>query len=177
MNTLKMIIVLLILSGCATGYDVDLNKADQEAVMSGQEFSYNIVASKTEAITSLKVPEDSGNVAIALMEVFKAQAIAGIATPFFLVEKAKLNTDSVAEVGKTIRHGIPILGMAYVSTTALENDRGTTELYSEGGDITMQDSLNRTEVHSVANDEATASTTSTVDSSNEESTEVVADDE
>ena len=117
----KLIVVLalaLALGGCATGYDVKLNAADQKAVESGQKESAKIVKYQTDAIDKLKLPEGSDSIAMALMEVFKIQAIAGIKATHFKVEKARLNTDNVAEVGKTLRAGIPIIGMVRVTEVA-----------------------------------------------------------
>lgn len=162
---LVSLIVLFMLAGCATKWDVKLNKSDNEAIQNGQENSAWIVDSKVAAISQLQLSPGSDDIAIALMEVFKAQAIAGIKTPKFEVKKARLNTDNVPEVMSTIRQGVPFITVGVVATSAIENDRGTTQLSSEGGDITMKDSLNRTEVHSVAIDGSTASTSSTADSS------------
>jgi len=165
MKNILISLVFVLLTGCATAYDVKLNKSDNEAIINGQENSARIVDSKTEAINAIRLPKGTDNVAIALMEVFKAQAIAGIETPMFIVKKARLNTDNVPELLRAISGAIPFVVIGDVATTAIENDRGTTQLFSEGGDINMKDSLNRTEVHSVANDGSTATTTSTIDSS------------
>jgi hypothetical protein len=165
MKSTLISLIFIILTGCATPYDVDLNKSDNEAIMSGQSESAWIVNSKAEAISKITLEGSNDPAARALFQVMKAQAIAGIETPMFKVDKATLNTDNVSEVMKTIRQGIPIVTVGRVATTAIENDRGTTHLYSEGGDIDMKDSLNRTEVHSVANDGSEASTENIIDSS------------
>ncbi len=167
MKNLLVCFLFVLLSGCATSWDVALNDSDNKAIMNGQENSARIVDSKAEAISGLNLVAADNPVAVALFQVIKTQAIAGIETPMFEVKKARLNTDNIPEVMKAIRQGIPIITMGSVATTAIENDRGTTHLYSEGGDINMKDSLNRTEVHSVANDDSTASTNSIVDSSEE----------
>ena len=171
MKGVKLIGILLvamsILSGCATIWDTKLNSSDNTALMNGQENSFWIVDSKTEAIGNIKLSEGSDDVAIALLEVFKAQAIADIETPMFEVKKARLNTDNVPALMSAISSAIPFIVIGEVATTAIENDRGTTQLFSEGGDIDMKDSLNRTEVHSVANDGSSASTTNTANSPDE----------
>jgi hypothetical protein len=83
----------------------------------------------------------------------------------FEVKKARLNTDNVPAVTEMVSGGIPILTMGRVATTTVKNDRGITNLNSEGGDISMKDSLNRKETHSIANDESTSSVTGVDDTS------------
>jgi len=163
MKTFLFALTLALLSGCATSWDVKLNNSDNDAIKNGQNASSNIVYSKTNAIQSIGLEGSNDPVAVALFQVMKAQAIATIETPMFEVKKARLNTDNVPEVMETIRQGVPIWGTVRVATTAIKNDRGTTVLQSEGGDINMQDSLNRTEVHATAIDGSTAETSNTGD--------------
>ena len=169
----KILIAFLLigLSGCATAFDVDLFERYTDSTVEHDKAQRDAMSAQANAIAGLKtiVPlsADPRDIALAAMtNIFIAQQIANIEYHKSTVVRPTLNTDNVAEVGRVLRQGIPIFGMMRVSESALENGTGETYIQTnEGGNISLDNTLNRTEVHSVANDSSSASTSSSQDSS------------
>lgn len=173
LNKILIGLALIALSGCATAWDTKLYDSYTKGSSNSHEYAFLTVDSKADAIAWLSECKDCTLAEEMLLKVIISRDIASIEAPDFSIDKPTLNTENVKHITDVITSGIPIFGMMRVTESVLENDRGITTLSSDGGDIVMKDSLNRTEVHSVANDGSTASTTATTDTSEDSSVEVM----
>ena len=151
-----ILLALAMLSGCASKWDVSLNKDYVDGEKNGQNQSAKVVASQTDGIATIaknfKGKTDTEN---ALMAVIAFDRITRIEAPQYHVKAPRLNTDNFKAGADVITGGIPIFGMGYVSKVALEQPRSNSLVTGEG-DIIVSDSMNSTTTHTTSAGESSA---------------------
>jgi len=136
------LVSLLLLSGCATAYDVDLWKEHGASVRSGHTSSAKIVEAKTMAISGLSICPEYTHTESILMRVILGGNIERITVPKFIVKAPRLNTDNVEPLTKATVGLAPFLTIErIVDKTA--GEIGDENYSTEGGDI----KVSKTEVH------------------------------
>lgn len=143
--------VLIILSGCATKWDVQLWQEHAETVQDHDEYQYNSVSDVAHEMASMKaIPKSSagpweqiaimlsnGNITRNMLDALKQYKP-------YTGKSPTLNTDNVKEAGKTLRAGFPILGMVRVV------DKTASEIGDENYKASGSIKVNKTEVHTTA---------------------------
>ena len=157
------IILLLMFQGCASKWDTELYHEYSDATATHDTQQQTAMTNMAKSMAALRMtttstadPRDKAMAAMA--NIMIAQAIADIQYHKSTLVAPTLNTDNVKHVANTISAGIPLFAMWKVSETALENGTGITNVQTAQGDISVSDSLNRTETHATAIDDGTAST-------------------
>ncbi len=163
---------ILMLSGCATKWDVALNDGYNGAEVNGQDRSADIMWGKTEALKVVAECPGCTKTEAILLKVIVSGDISRMVAPEFHVKAPTLNTDNVGHVARTIQLGIPIVSMMRVATTSTESGGDTSvNATGENSSIVISDSLGKTTTHNnTMGDESTASTSIEMDQSDQSDT-------
>ena len=143
MKTLLGLLVLgIMLSGCATPYDVDIAQSNNATVQNHDTRQGEVAAVKARSISSIfdkisqKCEGQDSFACGALLGLSGAMAsrdIAGIETKEYKGPTQKTGVDVQYHTVDAVREGIPIAGMAVVSYKAIDQDKGVVSNTAQEG--------------------------------------------
>lgn len=171
MKYLILFLSIFLFTGCATKWDVELQKShDAKVVAQGQERTKRIQAVMDAfqiALVNAKDPMERAMIARSMEEIDTS----------VLVGKAPtLNTDNAGKVMDMAQGIAPFVVVGRVAEKSIENQQGNTINNNQDGTINIDGSLNREENHSTAIKDSNATlsktgdqTTTTTDNSTDNS--------
>lgn len=147
LNAICVLTAMFLVVGCATPYDVELNKDFMAQQSEHDEYQYNAMSDMADSISRLKVvaeddadPRDRAMAAMA--NLMMAREIREIKYYYSKTKAPRLNTDNVEPLTNATVKLAPFVTIErVVDKTA--GEIGDENYSSEGGDISVE----KTEVH------------------------------